>query len=94
MAVDPIEIIANRVADIICQRMNLTGRWREPTQVDTNLITGWDAIAKCLGISRSKAVRMKNQLGDAIWQQVENGKVTADKEQLIMKYKSLCNLNH
>lgn len=81
-----IDAIALRVADIIIAKMNKPRNEEE----DANLLCGWNAISEYAGMSVSKLVRMREQLGDAIWQQVANGKVYADKVQLKKKLFESC----
>lgn len=90
-----VDAIAYRVADIICERMNLIGlRPQTPPEDDAHLLKGWKAIAEALGMSESKAKGLRKTFGNTIQQVMTGGSVTADKEELLNKYKEICNLQH
>lgn len=87
MAGELIDAIALRVADIICDRLSLTG-WQQqtPPEDDNNILRGWKAIATFLQVSESTAKKSRKYLGDAIHQAIEGGSVYAYKEELTYKY--------
>lgn len=91
-----LDAIAYRVADIICERMNLIGLRPStpPEDDDIHLLKGWKAIAEALGMSESKAKSLRKCFGNTIQQVMTGGSVTADKDELMNKYKEICNLQH